>query len=160
MCTDCNCGNKRAIPRGAVGRRWAQPGRKQKPTVWGEKIWPAWEKTQDWGVGKEESSREINLRPSLQRVKPFLGNSGSDPELMWIRFQATLQGLQIRGHQTLSPQHDDPDLSGAQSGWEWWTVTSRWGSRYGYTGRNKKKPRTKSAPVAFVFISLKGVGTF
>lgn len=135
MCTDCNCGNKRAIPWGAIGRRWAQPGRKQKLTGWGRNAGCSGERagSEAERLGKRNPANVFSSDSLQERNQVYKGlkpspRSTADPELIWISVNSVLQLLGNTGEMALSLWQDDNDPSETHIQDErQWIIKNKWG---------------------------------
>lgn len=159
MCTDCNCGNKRAIPWGAIGRRWAQSGRKQKLAGWGGKAACSGERAgAEQGRSGRQGSREcIVLRLTPKRNQAYRGLKPSpcstvDPELIWISVNAVAGAGELRANSSQSATRWQWTSETQIRGERQWVIKNKWGVK-GVTQkrRNENIVSIKQALPYFVF---------
>lgn len=146
MCTDCNCGNKRAIPWGAIGRRWAQPGRNRSlqaegvnVAFSGKRAGSVQERPEKRNPANVISSDSLQERNQVyEGLKPS-PCSTADPELIWISVNSVLQVLGSSRDTALSLWQDDSDPSETHIQAErQWIIKNKWSVK-GVI--QKKKPK-------------------
>lgn len=145
MCTDCNCGNKRAIPWGAIGRRWAQPGRNR--SFQAESVNVAFSVKRAGNVqerpGKRNPANVISSDSLQERNQVYKGLkpspcSTADPELIWISVNSVLQVLGSSRDTALSLWQDDSDPSETHIQAErQWIIKNKWSVKGVHERRNQ-----------------------
>lgn len=162
MCTDCNCGNKRAIPWGAIGRRWAQPGRKQKLAGWGRKCSLLWREGREWarkirGRGvlwmyfpQTHSKKEIRttgwLKPSPR--------STADPELIGISVNSAAgAGEHVEIALSLWLDGSDPSETHIR-GERQWIIKNKWGVKAEYKKGKNQNIYCSLDKYCFIFVFI------